>query len=164
MFLFFGVTAFHVVRACGCKPQSRLRTTWQKRAHTWTPDLALCKESDGDVLRALLHGTLRKIQKIIDTGYIVLRTYYVRARVIIGGDSPWLRHLLGLSTYFGVDSVYTFATWCRELKKWSDTELPRTTKFEKTCAVCTLVVQLPWMPAVAPRSHFCTSMTVIILL
>ena len=27
---------------------------------------------------------------------------------------------------------------------------------EKNCDVCTLVVQLPWMPAVAPRSHFCT--------
>ena len=69
--------------------------------YTWTLDLALCKESDGDVLGALLHGTLGKIKKIIDTSYIVLRTYYVRARVIIGGDSPWLRQLLGLSTYFG---------------------------------------------------------------
>ena len=72
--------------------------------YTLTLDLALCKESDGDVLGALLQGTLSKIQKIMDTGYIVLRTYYVRARVIIGGDSPWVRELLGLSTYFDVGS------------------------------------------------------------
>ena len=76
------------------------------RGCTWTSDLALCKESNGDVLGALLHGTLSKIQKIIDTGYIVLRSYYVPARVVIGGESPWLRHLLGLSTYSGVGSVY----------------------------------------------------------
>ena len=96
--------------------------------YTWTLNLALCKKSDGDVLGALLHGTLR--------------TYYVRARVIIGGDTPWPRHLLDLSTYFGVGSVYLFATWCRELQKWCDTDVPRTTKAEKNCGVCTLVVQL----------------------
>ena len=132
--------------------------------YTWTLDLALCKESDDDVLGALLHGTLSKIQKIIVTGYIVLRTYYVCARVKIGGDSPWVRHLFGLSTYFCMGSVYSFSTWCRELQKWCDTDVPRTTKAEKKCHSCTLVVKLPWMPAVAPRSHLCTSMTVIIFL
>ena len=95
--------------------------------YTWTLDLALCRESNGDVLGALLHGTLSKIQKIIDTGYGVLRKYYIGARVIIGGDSPWLRHLLGVSTYFGVGSGYSFATWCRELQRWCDTDVPRTT-------------------------------------
>ena len=95
--------------------------------YTWTLDLALCKESDGDVLGALLHGTFSKIQKIIDTGYIVLRTYYARARVIIGVDSQPLRHLFGLSTYFGVGSVYSLATWCHVLQKWCDTDVPRTT-------------------------------------
>ena len=35
---------------------------------------------------------------------------------------------------------------------------------EKKCDLYTLVVQLPCMPAVAPTSHFCTLMTVIILL
>ena len=79
--------------------------------YTWTLHLASCKESDCDVLGALRHSTLSKIQKIIDTGYIVLRTYYVRARVMISGDSPWLRHLLGMSTYFGVGIVYSFATY-----------------------------------------------------
>ena len=92
-----------------CEPHS-------KSAHTWVhmdSDLAVCKESDGDVLGALLRGTLSKIQIIIETGYIVLRTYYVRARVIIGGHSSWLRHFMGLSTHFG---VYFLATWCRELQ------------------------------------------------
>ena len=41
MFLFFGVTAFHVVHAHGCKPQSRLRTTWQKRAQLGTYGLSI---------------------------------------------------------------------------------------------------------------------------
>ena len=134
MFLFFGVTGFHVVHAGGCKPQSRLQNHMAKAhtvRYTWTLDLVLCTQSDGDVLGALLHGTLSKIQKIIDTGYIVLRTYYGRARVIIGGDSPWLHHSLGLSTYFGVGSVYSFATWCRELQKWCDTDVPGTTKAGK---------------------------------
>ena len=70
----------------------------------------------------------------------------------------------GLSTCCGGGSLYCFAKGCRELQKWYDTNVPRTTKAEKNCDICTVVVQLPPMPAVDPRSHFCTSMTVIILL
>ena len=131
---------FFLVDSFPCGPPSWVQTTIMFANHmaktrtpgyTWTLDLAICKESDGDVLGALIHGTLSKIQKIIDTGYIVLRTYYVRARVIKGGDSPWLRPLSVLSTFFGVGSVYSFATWCREFQKWCDTDVPRTTKAEK---------------------------------
>ena len=109
-----------------CCSRSRVQTTITFANHiakartpgyTGTLDLAFCKDSAGDVLGAILHGTLSKIQVIITTGYIVFRKYYVRARVIIGGDSPWLRHFFGLSTYFGLGSVYWFATWCRELRK-----------------------------------------------
>ena len=78
--------------------------------------------------------------------------------------SPWLRNLLGVSTYFGVGSVYSVATGCCEPRKWCDKDVPRTSKAETKCDGWTLVVQLPWMPAVASRSYFCTSMTVIILL
>ena len=83
--------------------------------YTWNLDLASSKESYGDVLGVLLQGTLDKIQKMIHVGFIVLRTYYVPVRVVIGGDSPLLRQCFGLSSYFGVGSVYSFATWCREL-------------------------------------------------
>ena len=98
MLFFFGVMAFHVVNAGGCKPLITFANHMAKArtpVYTWIPDLAFRKESAGDVLDALLHGTLSKIQKIIDTGYIVLRTYYVPARVTTGDDSAWLRHFLG---------------------------------------------------------------------
>ena len=75
------------------KHMANARTPW----YTWTLDLALCKGSDGDALGALLHSRVSKIQKIIDTGYIVLRTHYIPARDTTGGNSPWLRHLLRLS-------------------------------------------------------------------
>ena len=38
---------------------------------------------------------------------------------------------LGFEHLFCVCSVYLFATWCRELQKWSDTDVPCTTKAEK---------------------------------
>ena len=39
--LYFGLTAFNVVHARGCKQQSRLRTTCQKRAHLNTHRLSI---------------------------------------------------------------------------------------------------------------------------
>ena len=72
----------------------------------------------------------KKIQQIIDRGYMLLRGFWVRTVVIIGGDSPWLRHVLGLSTFYEIGSIYSFATWSREKERWVGCERRRSTRLE----------------------------------
>ena len=55
-----------------------------------------------------------------------------RARVILGGDSPWLRKVLGISSYFRIGSIYTYATWCEVKGKWEDRKWRRSPKSDKT--------------------------------
>ena len=83
--------------------------------YNWTLALALVSEHETDLVRVLFGETLKKIQQIIDRGYMLLRGFWVRTVVIIGGDSPWLRHILGLSTFYEIGSIYSFATWSTEL-------------------------------------------------
>ena len=54
----------------------------------------------------------------------------MRTVVIIGGDSPWLRHILGLSTFYEIGSIYSFATWSREKERWVGCEWRRSTRLE----------------------------------
>ena len=42
------------------------------------------------------------------------------ARVMLVGDSPWLREVLGISAYFDIGSIYTYAVWCDLKGKWVD--------------------------------------------
>ena len=65
-----------------------------------------------------------------DRGYMLLRGLWVRTVVIIGGDSPWLRHILGLSTFYEIGSIYSFATWSREKERWVGCEWRRSTRLE----------------------------------
>ena len=37
-----------------------------------------------------------------------------------GGDEPWLRRWLGISEFWELGSIYTYATWSRELHKFMD--------------------------------------------
>ena len=62
--------------------------------YNWTLDLALGSEHETDLVRVLFGETLKEIQQIIDRGYMVLRGFWVRTVVMIGGDTPWLRHIL----------------------------------------------------------------------
>ena len=98
--------------------------------YNWTLDLALVSEHETDLVRVLFGETLKKIQQIIDRGYMLLRGFWVRTVVIIGGDSPWLRHILGLSTFYEIGSIYSFATWSRENERWVGCEWRRSTRFE----------------------------------
>ena len=75
--------------------------------YNWTLDLALVSEHETDLVRVLFGETLKKRQQIIDRGYMLLRGFWVRTVVIIGGDSPWLRHILGLSTFYEIGSIYS---------------------------------------------------------
>ena len=54
----------------------------------------------------------------------------MRTVVIIGGDSPWLRHILGLSTFYQIGSIYSFATWSRQTERWVGCEWRRSTSLE----------------------------------
>ena len=54
----------------------------------------------------------------------------MRTVVIIGGDSPWLRHILGLSTFYEIGSIYSFATWSRDKERWVGCEWRRSTRLE----------------------------------
>ena len=98
--------------------------------YNWTLDLALVSEHETDLVRVLFGETLKKIQQIIDGGYMLLRGFWVRTVVIIGGDSPWLCHILGLSTFYEIGSIYSFATWCREKERWIGCEWRRSTRLE----------------------------------
>ena len=98
--------------------------------YNWTLDLALVSEHETDLVRVLFGETLKKIQQIIDRGYMLLRGFWVRTVVIIGGDSPWLRHILGLSTFYEIGSIYSFATWSREKERWVGCEWRRITRLE----------------------------------
>ena len=98
--------------------------------YNWTLDLALVSEHETDLVRVLFGETLKKIQQIIDRGYMLLRGFWVRTVVIIGGHSPWLRHILGLSTFYEIGSIYSFATWCREKERWVGCEWRRSTRLE----------------------------------
>ena len=50
---------------------------------------------------------------------------------MLGGDSPWRRRVLGISSYFRIGSTYIYATWCDLKEKWEDGKWrvhPRVTK------------------------------------
>ena len=98
--------------------------------YNWTLDLALVSEHETDLVRVPFGETLKKIQQMIDRGYMLLRGLWVRTVVIIGGDSPWLRHILGLSTFYEIGSIYSFATWSREKERWVGCEWRRSTRLE----------------------------------
>ena len=73
---------------------------------------------------------LQHIQTIIDSGYIQMNNVYYRARIMLGGDSPWLRLLLGLSPYYAIGSIYSFSTWCSRRERWMNTKVRRTTHLD----------------------------------
>ena len=100
-------------------------------ALNWTIDAALTSEHDIDALREIVSKTLETIQTIINTEWILIREPWSRARVMLGGDSPWLRKVLGISAYFRIGSIYTYAVWCDLKGKWVDRKWRRSPKSDK---------------------------------
>ena len=74
---------------------------------------------------------LECIQHVLDNGYIVLCGYRVDCGCIVGGDSPWLRHVFGLSVWWGVGSLYTYAMWNAASNQWEHTTTVRSWKGHK---------------------------------
>ena len=74
---------------------------------------------------------LECIQHVPDNGYIVLCGYRVDCGCIVGGDSPWLRHVFGLSVWWGVGSLYTYAMWNAASNQWENTTTVRSWKGDR---------------------------------
>ena len=72
----------------------------------------------------------KKIHQIFDPGYMLLKGFWVRTVVIIRGHSPCLRHILGLSAFYEIGSIFSFAIWCREKTRWVGCEWRRSTQLE----------------------------------
>ena len=54
--------------------------------------------------------------------------YRVDCGCIVGGDSPWLCHVFGLSVWWGVGSLYTYAMWNAASNQWEHTTTVRSWK------------------------------------
>ena len=50
---------------------------------------------------------------------------------MLGGDSPWLLKVLGISAYFRIGTIYTYAVWCDLKGKWVDRKWRRSPKSDK---------------------------------
>ena len=100
-------------------------------AKNWTIDVALTSEHDINALHEIFSKTLEAIQGIVNTGWICTCGKWCRARVMLGGDSPWLRKVLRISAYFRIGSIYTYAVWCDLKGKWEDRKWRRSLKGEK---------------------------------
>ena len=109
--------SFHAVPAHGVNHGERPRSI----NYTWTWDLSLCSKHNVEALRDLMPHNLERIQHVLDNRYIVLCGYAVDCRCIVGGDSPWLRHAFGLSVWWGVGSLYTYAMWNAAGNQWEHT-------------------------------------------
>ena len=99
--------------------------------YTWTLDLSLCSEHNVEALRDLMAHNLERIQHVLDNGYIVLCGYRVDCGCIVWGDSPWFRHVFGLSVWWGVGSLYTYAMWNAASNQWNHTTTVRSRKGHK---------------------------------
>ena len=60
------------------------------------------------------------------------------AKVWCGGDEPWLRRWLGISEFWELGSIYTYATWIRELQKLMDVLRWRTPSQDATYCTSSL--------------------------
>ena len=100
-------------------------------AYNWTIDVALTSEHNIDALRAIFSKTLEAIQSIMNTGWILIREKWYRARVMLRGDSPWLRKVLRSSSYFQIGGIYTYATWCAVKGRWEDRKWRRSPRSDK---------------------------------
>ena len=113
---------------CGARPWCQLTVSFANHGerarsinYTWSVNLSLCSEHNVEALRDLMAHNLECIQHVLDNGYIVLCGYRVDCGCIVGGDSPWLRHVFWLSVWWGMGSLYTYAMWNAASNQWEHT-------------------------------------------
>ena len=66
------------------------------------------------------------IQEIIDTGLVQWGASKEEAKVILGGDQPWTRRVIGVSTCPQVGSMFNEGIWHAPTKTWEGSASPRT--------------------------------------
>ena len=66
------------------------------------------------------------IQEIIDTGLVQWGTSKEEAEVILGGDQPWTRRVIGVSTCPEVGSMFNVGIWNAPTKTWEGSAIPWT--------------------------------------
>ena len=74
--------------------------------YVWTLAVAVVPENDTVALSWLWRVNLRWIQKFINTGTMEYCGTEYPTRVFLGGDSPWLRHVLGITTHWMVARIW----------------------------------------------------------
>ena len=123
---------------CGSRPWVQLTFGFashaqkaRTQAYKWTIDVALTSEHDIDALHEIFSRTLEAIQSIINAGWILILEKLCRARVMLGGYPPCLRKMLGISAYFRIGSIYTYAVRCNSKRKWMDRKWRRSPKCDK---------------------------------
>ena len=77
-------------------------------------------------MHVLFCATLQVIQTIIDSVYIQMNNVHYCARIMLGGNFPWLRVLSGLSAYYAMGSNYSFSNFCNRYERWINTKHWRT--------------------------------------
>ena len=66
------------------------------------------------------------IQHIIDTGLVQWAASKEEAKVILGGDQPWMRRVIGVSTCPQVGSMFNEGIWHAQTKTWEGSANPQT--------------------------------------
>ena len=64
------------------------------------------------------------IQDIIDTGLVQRGGSKEEAKVILGGDQPWTRRVIGVSTCPQVGSMFNEGIWNAQKKTWEGSAIP----------------------------------------
>ena len=65
------------------------------------------------------------IEEIIHMGLIQLGASKEEAKVILGGDQPWTRRAIGVSTCPQVGSMFHEGIWNAQRKTWESSPIPR---------------------------------------
>ena len=123
---------------CGARPWCQFTVSFANHGerarsinYTWTLDLSLRSERNAEALQDLMAHHLERIQHVLDNGYIVFCGYRVDPGCIVGTDSPWLHHVFGLSVWWGVRSLYTYAMWNAASNQWEHTTTVRSWRRHK---------------------------------
>ena len=66
------------------------------------------------------------IQDIIDPGLVQWGASKEEAKVILGGDQPWTRRVIRVSTCPQVGSMFNEGIWNAQKKTWEGSAIPRT--------------------------------------
>ena len=66
------------------------------------------------------------LQEVLDTGLFMWKGAPRAAQLWLGGDSPWIRRIIGVSTAPQVGSIYNEGVWSNDTKEWQGHNVPRT--------------------------------------